>query len=289
MFIKRDLKLLLLSLAFFTSTQLFSQQLIPTMLNPGVKHSNTSKSPLDNVNLTSSSSFSIQFLLYSELSYQLNATSSDAFLINFLPNGNNEIDLNDAPKANNFDENLARLHTGNLLTVEERGLPSSSVENLPIFINQYTTTNYVFKSIIENLPQNTIVFLVDHYTGVSHQLYGQETIVPFSIDTSQNASMAYNRFSLEIRNISLSVPNYSSVSTKIYPNPSNGFVHITSTKPIENVRIYDAYGKLIYEEQNINNTNVNIKLKGFTRGVYFVDVITKNKHRVKKKLILKQT
>jgi len=58
----------------------------------------------------------------------------------------------------------------------------------------------------------------------------------------------------------------------IYPNPTNDFLHIKSDETtIENVKIYDIKGALLYE--NNNNTNeININLSNFTAGIYFLKI-----------------
>ena len=238
--------------------------------------------------LDQSSDFSLNLLLYNQASYQVNSTSSDAFIIHFLPDGNNDIDLNDAPKIDNLDENLARLHSGNLLTIEERSLPDSGTQNLPIFIDQYTSSEYVFKSIIENLPDNIDVLLVDHYLGETHQLYNQESIIYFSIDPTINASKAYSHFSLSVNNtINLDTPDFEADLFTVFPNPSVGDVHITSNQPIKDVRIYKSYGKLVQQIINVKRNSIHIDFKSYSRGMYFIEITNQKNHRSTQKLLLK--
>ena len=42
---------------------------------------------------------------------------------------------------------------------------------------------------------------------------------------------------------------------------------------MENVEMYDAYGKLLYE-MNVNDHTVNLDLGGYAKGTYFVRVTT---------------
>jgi len=58
----------------------------------------------------------------------------------------------------------------------------------------------------------------------------------------------------------------------IYPNPTNDFLNIKSDETtIENVKIYDIKGALLYENKN-NENQINIDLSDFTAGIYFLKI-----------------
>jgi len=58
----------------------------------------------------------------------------------------------------------------------------------------------------------------------------------------------------------------------IYPNPTNDFLNIKSDETtIENVKIYDIKGALLYENKN-NEDQININLSDFEMGIYFVKI-----------------
>ncbi|MBR6132090.1 MAG: fibronectin type III domain-containing protein [Bacteroidales bacterium] len=60
----------------------------------------------------------------------------------------------------------------------------------------------------------------------------------------------------------------------VYPNPTTGLVQIKNGEwRMENVEVYDAYGKLLYE-MNVNDHTANLDLSGYAKGTYFVRVTT---------------
>lgn len=64
--------------------------------------------------------------------------------------------------------------------------------------------------------------------------------------------------------------------TKIYPNPTNGMIHIANEKePIKMVQLYSISGKLLLE-QNWDSFSFDIDLRNYQSGVYICKVITTN-------------
>ena len=60
----------------------------------------------------------------------------------------------------------------------------------------------------------------------------------------------------------------------VYPNPTTGLIQIENGEwRMENVEVYDAYGKLL-NTMNVNDHTVNIDLSGYAKGTYFVRVTT---------------
>jgi len=69
----------------------------------------------------------------------------------------------------------------------------------------------------------------------------------------------------------------------IYPNPSNGMIYIESDFNTERIIIYDAVGKLSFD-QLVNSRSVNIDTN-LQPGVYFVKIISENEHFVERLII----
>jgi hypothetical protein len=70
---------------------------------------------------------------------------------------------------------------------------------------------------------------------------------------------------------------------KIFPNPSNGIINITSTKnKISHIIIRDMSGRIVLSN-NSGNFN-NISIDNFLNGIYFVDIITFNSKTITKKI-----
>ena len=63
-------------------------------------------------------------------------------------------------------------------------------------------------------------------------------------------------------------------SVTVYPNPTTGLVQIQNGEwRMENVEVYDAYGKLL-NTMIVNDNTVNLDLSGYAKGTYFVRVTT---------------
>ncbi|MBR4919352.1 MAG: fibronectin type III domain-containing protein [Bacteroidales bacterium] len=70
------------------------------------------------------------------------------------------------------------------------------------------------------------------------------------------------------------INNYLMSSSVLYPNPTTGKFRIENSElMIENVEVYDVYGKLIMT-MKVGDNSVNIDLSGNASGVYFARVIT---------------
>lgn len=69
----------------------------------------------------------------------------------------------------------------------------------------------------------------------------------------------------------------------IYPNPMKDFLRIkTSSLEIQQVAIYNAIGKLIYQVNDINANEYNLNTDKLVNGIYFVQVKTANGVHTKK-------
>ena len=63
-------------------------------------------------------------------------------------------------------------------------------------------------------------------------------------------------------------------SVTVYPNPTTGLIQIENGEwRMENVEVYDAYGKLL-NTMIVNDHTVNLDLSGYAKGTYFVRVTT---------------
>ncbi len=70
------------------------------------------------------------------------------------------------------------------------------------------------------------------------------------------------------------IDEYELNNVVVYPNPTTGLVQIKNGEwRMENVEVYDAYGKLL-NEMNVNDHTANLDLSGYAKGTYFVRVTT---------------
>ena len=75
------------------------------------------------------------------------------------------------------------------------------------------------------------------------------------------------------------------MEVKIYPNPVNGIMNITSNEIINNISIYNIVGQEIFSE-NINNNSYRYNTEDLPNGLYTIKLFSENK-TITKKVIIK--
>ena len=89
----------------------------------------------------------------------------------------------------------------------------------------------------------------------------------------------------------LSTNSFEVNNTFIYPNPTNGTIHIqinTATSDDVNVQLFDIQGRRVFEnsfESNSGVFNKAVNLGALAQGVYFLDVQQGNKKATKRIII----
>jgi parallel beta-helix repeat protein len=77
-----------------------------------------------------------------------------------------------------------------------------------------------------------------------------------------------------------SLDDADSYSLAIYPNPSNGALHLnlekTTTVNIQQVDVYDIYGRELRKVENIGVHRTTVNLSGLSNGIYFIRVSMDN-------------
>lgn len=161
--------------------------------------------------------------LYQAEIFENGGMLSDAVKINFTEMADNADLSDDAVKINNLDENVGRMHAETLLSIENRKFPENA-ETLPLFVNQYRTTEYVFNAVVNNLPDGTIAYLHDAYLNAQTELENNaSTPVYFTVNAANDLSRSPDRFSLVFATNSLSIDEVlTSTELSIYPNPVKG-------------------------------------------------------------------
>ena len=84
----------------------------------------------------------------------------------------------------------------------------------------------------------------------------------------------------------LGVETFKNSSFKLYPNPTEGKVSISSPQIIKSVAIYDLLGKRIMNI-NGNSKKLNLNVSQFEQGMYLIDIIGENNKAETKKLMIK--
>ncbi len=96
-----------------------------------------------------------------------------------------------------------------------------------------------------------------------------------------------NRFLLTFKNTSSDIENYDINKIKIYPNPAKDFLTIKSDNTVTegSVEILSLTGKTVYSS-NIKNGTVNINLRNFSDGIWFVRLTDNNNKTYTEKFII---
>ena len=73
-------------------------------------------------------------------------------------------------------------------------------------------------------------------------------------------------------------------TSQIFPNPFKSTLSITAESTIKSVRVYDAYGRLVIE-QNVDDTHLDLDMSEFNAGVYLLQLDygdSRSVHRIMK-------
>ncbi len=235
----------------------------------------------------------IDLRLYTSSAFAQGESASDALRIKFDEFGSNTVNEFDALKFFNLDENLARLNTENLLSIESRAFPEEEEEVLPLFINQYRTTHYVFEAHLTEMDEITVQ-LKDHFLNTVTTLQNNaNTTYAFQVDTAIPESTASDRFELIVKSETLhsDIPELKD-AIKLYPNPVNDQFTI-QTKNMANERvdlkITCMSGRRVLSKKVEIDSNGQIKMDipHLNPGVYFVELIHSKMGRYSAKLLKK--
>lgn len=234
----------------------------------------------------------IAMQLYYRDAFENGETATDGLGITFDPDGNNGIDRLDAPKMGNLDENLAAVNDGQLFAIERRALPQNE-EVIPLFINNYRQTEYVFRAQFISAPEGTTAYLYDNYTGDYTEVSEHEaTVYPFDLVANDPASMESDRFEIRFAVRPLGIDDFLISEIQLYPNPTLDNSFNLSAKGFEgqnlDIEIVNMIGQLVHSEQVTVSSDGHARInlaENFATGVYSVKITTEGNGSVSKKLI----
>lgn len=213
--------------------------------------------------------------LYTQESFNTGGNLHDSFRIRFSNNYSNSVELNDAIKPFNIDENMGIKNGNELFSIESRNLPVDN-EEIKLFNNNYRTENYVLSLEIDDF-NDVEVYLKDNYTQQTSLLESGTNNISFSVDLNDQSSDE-NRFSIIFSEDNLNSESNTLDTLAIYPNPLNNgslFVRLPNhTNSNLEVTAYNMLGQQIYSasKQSINS---KIEIKNATtwkNGVYIISI-----------------
>jgi len=97
-----------------------------------------------------------------------------------------------------------------------------------------------------------------------------DTNLAFTVDQDGDVSGDTDYTILEVN-----VDNISAENFRIYPNPAREVLHISTASVVEQVRILDVSGRVVFTDQ-VNSTPYKVDTSGLDNGVYIVQIITED-------------
>ena len=269
--------------------QTIADGLASITFNEADKAVNQTQTNIFRANLTETENAFISVLLFTETALANNEKSNDGLRIDFSENENNVVDLNDAIKANNPDENIAVLKENQRLSIESRAFPSID-EVIDLHFSNYKTTNYVMQLEANNLVQfNT--FLFDQFTNEMILLApNQINNYSFTIDNSNEASKNPERFEIIFENIPLSNEIVERTNFSVFPNPTTDRLFINTNGSFESasVQLFNTIGQKVYDNNLSFNNNNQIELNNLDlqNGLYILKLKTNSGEVFESKIII---
>lgn len=200
------------------------------------------------------------------------------------------IDNSDAKKITGFDVSLGISSNGEVLAVEQRPFPKNN-DAIALKLLNTTPGNYQFEIIPNNFISGLTPYLLDNYLNIRTAIdQNSVTKINFNV-TSDVASAAANRFSIEFAKPDLLVSAIKPVVT-IYPNPvENGIINLQMNnmpKGIYSIRLINSAGQTILNRQ-INHAEGTATEKisvNKINGSYIVEVTKPGNSKSSNKIII---
>ena len=126
-------------------------------------------------------------------------------------------------------------------------------------------------------------FVTGFYRSIYFIFNNTDTL--YNDNTTSSSYHAADYFIAKIGSVGVGIKQYNEDGClSVFPNPSNGSVFISSAKSMDEIKITNMLGQIIYETKP-NLTVVDLKLNN--TGVYFITVLSSGKISTKKVIINK--
>lgn len=225
-------------------------------------------------------------------------------VVHFFESGSNLFAVVDAGTIKLFKStdnglNWTLINTTYTLNGSTKPLTSSFITGTPngnIFFLESSsgTSDNVFLSkdggatavkIPNGLPTNgmlhspTIGKILTNGNKVWYQVCAANNVDYVRTDTTIAGLYVFNNSTTEIHENILNVNEIN-----IYPNPATDFFTIDSKEKIERIEMYNSIGKIVFST-TVNKNSFDVS--GFKKGIYFINLYTKDNKFSNKKLIIK--
>ncbi len=169
------------------------------------------------------------------------------------------------------------LHFGST-TIQSNG-------SIDVYITKFDTT---FNPIWSVSAGGT---LGDASTAIATDLSGNSYItgfyesasISFGSSTITDNFSGWDTFIAKLVEGTIGIQKTEVTDFRIYPNPTNGILHLENIDSNKAVSIVNEFGKIIY---HCNSCNIEINLSGFAKGIYFIHVNSDNANPDVQKLII---
>lgn len=150
--------------------------------------------------------------------------------------------------------------------------------------------HFLFALVINQQGLNDVgAYLNDAFTGNEIPLTSGENVIPFSVDDTNDASIASDRFKITFRENQLSTENVNAFDFSMYPNPlSSNELHITSDDLAGSdviINVTNILGQSVIKEvQQFNQDTILSGFDSLRNGIYFIK-LTSDQGSVTRRLI----
>ncbi len=210
------------------------------------------------------------------------ATPVNQMLLAYMTGATMEIDPTiDGAYINDSQTALNSLIGSEEYAVQGRALPFDTTDEVPLSFKAQNAGNYsIAIDHVDGLfSENQDIILKDNSNGTETNLKNQ------AYAFTAAAGATNTRFSLKYqKTLGISNPTFDENSIIVFK--SNDKTHIkSSTKAIDNVKIYDIRGRLLLEKNKVNANETSFDSSKFANQVLIVQITSEDQTIVKKKVV----
>lgn len=167
------------------------------------------------------------------------------------------------------------------LTIQGKALPFTENDIVPMGYKTTVAGNYkITLDHFDGLFESQNIYIKDNLLNVIHDI----KIAPYNFTSA--VGTFENRFEVVYHNEYLDVadPNFNTESVIIYQKDKFIYVNAGLTD-IDQLKVFDIHGRLIYEAKKINSTEAVIKNLPSVDQVLIIQIISVKGNKVSKKLV----
>jgi hypothetical protein len=203
-------------------------------------------------------------------------------MVGYIEGATNDLDWGyDAMVRNSGSLSINSFVGDNKLSIQGKALPFSTNDIIPLgfttsLSGEFLIKLYQYDDFFEDQP----VFLFDKYTNIFYNI--KEEMYAFTSDSG----IFDDRFELRFTDENLSLnPNLYSNNTILCYKKDNFIMIKSKDTQINTVQIFDSAGRFLYEEKDINKTELLVTDLKLDKQLLFIQIITYDNKKLIKKII----